>query len=373
MGASGLKPQITTIIPTFRRSKMLQRAIRSVLNQTYPNFRVCVYDNASGDETRSVVEEFAKTDARVVYHCHPENIGARRNFIYGAERVRTLFFSFLSDDDVLLPEFYATALAGFQRHPEAMVSATPTITVDCNGKAVRAPLLTWEPGLHRPPHGMMRMLKNGHPEWTGVLFRTELLERIGPPDPEVGNPFDLDFELRAAARFPVIVDLRPGALFLTHKNSAAVSSGPAVWFEGWGKVIRNVRADECLSHKMRSEAVRLVSRRLQGQLFRAGVGAVTSGHWTEADDVVRCLSHFGRPGARLLVLRLLEGACRRWPMPRHLMLASRSVFRRLEVQRTGGLQTRLASYVRYLGTMEAVPVHEYSPPVPGDSQTISNP
>jgi glycosyltransferase involved in cell wall biosynthesis len=34
-----------------------------------------IYDNASGDETAEVVSEFAKKDARVKYHCHPENIG----------------------------------------------------------------------------------------------------------------------------------------------------------------------------------------------------------------------------------------------------------------------------------------------------------
>jgi glycosyltransferase involved in cell wall biosynthesis len=54
------KPLITTIIPTYRRPKLLRRAIKSVLNQTYLHFQVCVYDNASGDETAEVVSELAK-------------------------------------------------------------------------------------------------------------------------------------------------------------------------------------------------------------------------------------------------------------------------------------------------------------------------
>jgi glycosyltransferase involved in cell wall biosynthesis len=95
------KPLITTIIPTYRRPKLLRRAIKSVLNQTYPHFQVCVYDNASWDETADVVAEIAKKDARVKYHCHAENIGAIRNFNYGMVHVNTPFFSFLSDDDIL--------------------------------------------------------------------------------------------------------------------------------------------------------------------------------------------------------------------------------------------------------------------------------
>jgi len=89
---STVEPVITTIIPTYRRPNLLRRAIISVLNQTYPNFQLCIYDNASGDETPEVVAEFAKHDSRIKYYCHPENIGALNNFNYGMERVNTPFF-----------------------------------------------------------------------------------------------------------------------------------------------------------------------------------------------------------------------------------------------------------------------------------------
>ena len=96
-------PLITTVIPTYRRPAMLRRAIASVLNQTFADLRLCIYDNASGDETSDVVEEFRKRDNRVVYVRRPENIGASANFVDGAGRVETPYFSFLPDDDILLP------------------------------------------------------------------------------------------------------------------------------------------------------------------------------------------------------------------------------------------------------------------------------
>jgi glycosyltransferase involved in cell wall biosynthesis len=76
----GMLPKITTIIPTFRRPQLLRRAIRSVLAQNYDRFRVCIYDNASGDETAAVVGQFAREDPRVHYYCHSSNIGAWDNF-----------------------------------------------------------------------------------------------------------------------------------------------------------------------------------------------------------------------------------------------------------------------------------------------------
>src|SRR4030067_3693919 len=110
MNNSKAEPFITAIIPTYRRPKLLRRAVLSVLNQTYPHLRVCVYDNASGDETEEVVAELMQKDSRVRYHRHPENIGLFNNFNYGLQEIETSFFSLLSDDDVLVPTFYENTI-----------------------------------------------------------------------------------------------------------------------------------------------------------------------------------------------------------------------------------------------------------------------
>ena len=55
-------PLITVVIPTFKRPKLLKRAIQSVLNQTYPHFKICVHDDASGDDTGKIVAEMSRND-----------------------------------------------------------------------------------------------------------------------------------------------------------------------------------------------------------------------------------------------------------------------------------------------------------------------
>jgi glycosyltransferase involved in cell wall biosynthesis len=89
MACSNLETMVTTVIATYRRPKPLQRAIKSVSAQTYPHFQVCVYDNASGDETAAVVRELAESDPRVNYCCHTQNMGAFSSFSYGIEQVAT--------------------------------------------------------------------------------------------------------------------------------------------------------------------------------------------------------------------------------------------------------------------------------------------
>jgi glycosyltransferase involved in cell wall biosynthesis len=270
----GSKPLITTIIPTYRRPKVLRRAISSVLAQTYPHFRICVYDNASGDETASVVAEFARGDPRVHYYCQPENIGAYPNFIYGAERVDTPFFSFLSDDDLLLPAFYETALAGFEKYPEAILSITPTILVDDQGNIVRVTLAAWKPGLYRPPMGLRAMLKHTPVRWTGVLFRREVLEKVGTLDEGVGDTADLDFEFRAAARFPFVVSRQPGGIFSFRSSPLSDLLRFQASWPGWEKMIRNLAEDERIPIDARIHAERALREGPKRDLLRDGFGSI---------------------------------------------------------------------------------------------------
>ncbi len=111
---------VTTVIPKFRRPRLLKRAIRSALNQTRSELIVSVFDNASGDETPHVIADFMKRDSRVRYFRQPENIGAFRNFEYGMRQVSTPYFSFLSDDDLLVPGLYQEAIEALERESSAM-------------------------------------------------------------------------------------------------------------------------------------------------------------------------------------------------------------------------------------------------------------
>lgn len=300
------KPQITTIIPTFRRPKLLRRAIRSVLNQTYPHFRVCIYDNASGDETPSVVEEFAKADPRVNYYCHQDNIGGLRNFIYGAERVETAFFSFLSDDDLLLPNFFQDAMSGFEKHPEAMFSATATISMDEVGTILGVPLPQWEPGLYRPPAGLQAILKHGHPAWTGIMFRREVWDEVSGLDEAVGPPCDLDFEMRIAAHFPIVVSTLPGAILFREPSSLSASRGIDLTWPSWSRLMSNITHDEGIPIEIRRYAQEVLTRKIKRRLFVShGLGSIAVRRPQEARQAAQVLREHFRCHGRAVFLHAM--------------------------------------------------------------------
>ncbi len=100
-------PLVSIIIPTYKRPTTLDRAIDSVLNQTYPNVEIVVVDdNNPNTEGRKLTEDkmapYARNE-RVIYikHEHNKNGSAARNT--GARASKGEYIGFLDDDDVFLP------------------------------------------------------------------------------------------------------------------------------------------------------------------------------------------------------------------------------------------------------------------------------
>lgn len=96
---------ITVIIPTYKRNKTLERAIRSVECQTYPNIEIIVVDdNAEFPEYREKNRQIAKKHSRVVFLENECNLGGGLTRNEGIKYAKGKFIAFLDDDDEYLPE-----------------------------------------------------------------------------------------------------------------------------------------------------------------------------------------------------------------------------------------------------------------------------
>jgi len=95
-------PTVSVIIPTCNRARIVGRAIRSVLNQTYQNFEIFVVDDASNDNTEAVVRNF--NDERIKYIRHDKNRGGSAARNTGIKASKGQYIALLDDDDEWLPE-----------------------------------------------------------------------------------------------------------------------------------------------------------------------------------------------------------------------------------------------------------------------------
>ena len=245
-----MEPAITTVIPTYRRPRLLARAVRSVLKQSYPYFQAHVYDNASGDETQQVVAELARSDARVKYHCHSQNVGLVRNLCFGLERVQTPLFNILSDDDIVLPEFFASAVQQMSKYPEVAMYMGATIDATTYGAIVDVPVYRYKRGLLRPPHGLLEIVKKRHSNWTGLMMSWNMFDLAGGLNVDIGDICDVDLQLRMSAQYPVFVSPSPAAVFFSHPAQASNRSRDCIRdqvFLPWKRIVEKLIALNTLS------------------------------------------------------------------------------------------------------------------------------
>ena len=111
-----VKPLVSVIIPTYKRSKSLNRAIDSVLSQTYPNIEIIVVDdNGKGSkyqiETEKSLENYIKTDKiKYITHDVNRNGSAARNT--GFKHSMGEYINFLDDGDLVsVPTYRVVSLS----------------------------------------------------------------------------------------------------------------------------------------------------------------------------------------------------------------------------------------------------------------------
>jgi glycosyltransferase involved in cell wall biosynthesis len=90
--------KISIIIPTYNRAKLLERAIISVLSQTYQEYELIVVDDGSEDETKEVCERFQN-----VHYLYQENRGVSSARNRGVVHAKYEWIAFLDSDDTWMP------------------------------------------------------------------------------------------------------------------------------------------------------------------------------------------------------------------------------------------------------------------------------
>ncbi|MBE6965543.1 MAG: glycosyltransferase family 2 protein [Ruminococcaceae bacterium] len=116
------KPLVSVIIPTYKRSEMLPRAIDSVLCQTYANVQIVVVDDNNPDtEWRKTTESTMKKygeESRVKYVCHEKNKNGAAARNTGIREADGEIVCFLDDDDWFYTEKIEMQVEYLLSHPE---------------------------------------------------------------------------------------------------------------------------------------------------------------------------------------------------------------------------------------------------------------
>lgn len=182
---------VSVIIPCYNAENFIGDAIKSVLNQTYPNVEAVVIDDGSTDNSLDVIKAF-NVD-RVRYHSGI-NQGAQLARNTGIELAQGEWIKFLDADDLLLHDCIERQLAQVAELPKNKKTIVygDAIWADRDGNPLKGyPLQPRQPNQNAVAH----ILQNS-PLTSCPLHRTEYVQAINGFDPSTLHAQENDLHLR---------------------------------------------------------------------------------------------------------------------------------------------------------------------------------
>jgi glycosyltransferase involved in cell wall biosynthesis len=127
-------PRVSIVTISFNQAEFLERAIRSVVEQDYPDVEYIVVDPGSTDGSREIIEKYRSRISKVILEpdSGPSN-GLNKGFATATGEI----FGYINADDAYLPGALTKAVAAFESRPKTDVIYGHSYIVDRAGRLVR--------------------------------------------------------------------------------------------------------------------------------------------------------------------------------------------------------------------------------------------
>ena len=215
----GREIKISIVTPTYETSKeFLKAMIRSVREQTYGHWELCIADGGSlSPAVRTILKEESLRDPRIKVVFLPANLGISGNTNAALALAGGDYVTFLDHDDTLSPFALFEVVRAVNDEPDADVLYSDEDKIDEKGGRRLQP--------HFKPDWSPDMLRSYNYITHLAVYRRELLDKIGGLQPDFDGAQDYDLILRATEQARKIVHI-PRVLY--HWRMHAGSTGAAI-------------------------------------------------------------------------------------------------------------------------------------------------
>ncbi|RMD45126.1 MAG: glycosyltransferase family 2 protein [Aquificota bacterium] len=262
------KPKVSVILPTFNRAKYLDRAISSVLSQSFYDFELIIVDDASTDNTEEIVGMFK--DERIIYVKNPKNLGGAGARNIGIKMAKGDFIAFQDSDDLWHPDKLELQMKVFEKAEEDVAVVYTAFIRKVGEKELIVP-----PPYVKKTEGYIYKELLTHINFVGTptaVIRKEALEDVGYFDERFPRLQDWDLFLRLAKKYRFKFIKKP--LLTAYDVPGNISSNPEALIKALklllGKHYTEIRKDRKIVSKFYQrigEALLSAGRVSEGRTF----------------------------------------------------------------------------------------------------------
>lgn len=200
---------VSVLMANYNKERFIVDAVQSVLNQTLADFELIIVDDESTDGSLAIVKNFQKTDARVRVLTNAKNAGTAASLNKAMKVASGQYFCLIDSDDLFKRERLEKMVEGLGGRSDC-IAFTDIFRIDEAGETIKKSYLGTE---RLPPEGDAYgyLLRNWIWGLSTMMFPASAIQKIGYIDETFTWGLDLDFVLRLAEKYRVV--LVPEALY----------------------------------------------------------------------------------------------------------------------------------------------------------------
>lgn len=153
----------------------LERAVSSIINQTFSDWEFIICDDASTDNSLAIANAFAQKDSRIKVLHNEKNIGCNIVLNRCIDMAQGEYIAIMDSDDISLPKRLERQVAILDKNPQYGIVGTRATHFDEKGEYMTLPIA------ERPrPIDLAFQIPHLHPT---CMIRTGIMREIGGYEP----------------------------------------------------------------------------------------------------------------------------------------------------------------------------------------------
>ena len=200
--AKNKRPLISVIMPVLNAEATIAEAVKSILQQTYPDLELILIMDGSSDKSIDIIRSFRDKRIKIISLKYHRGISIALNT--GIQHAQGTYIARMDGDDIAYPERLASQIRYMQTHKDCVVLGSRVITIDAQGKQIRSPQREKKQLIH-----------------STVLIRKKMFKLYGMYDSNLDGAEDYDLWLRFAHKGSIYI--LPEVLLKYRRTKNAVS------------------------------------------------------------------------------------------------------------------------------------------------------
>lgn len=130
------QPLVSVVMPVYNASDYLEKAIESILNQTYQKFEFIIVDDASTDNSWKILKKFKKKDKRIKLFRNEKNLGVSQTAKLAIEKSKGSFLARMDADDIAHPKRLEKQIKFLLKNPKTVAVGSQCYLINSEGKKI---------------------------------------------------------------------------------------------------------------------------------------------------------------------------------------------------------------------------------------------